>query len=178
MYLFHTNTLTQTYIQCILYKLTQVYTLCITLKCLIFNNVMVLHLPCNAGSNYIKLRKDFKGQWNPRGDCSFEEGFLVLNPMHKTLNVFPKHCSASFVFCFWQGRVGRVGAWKFAGDNSKGFSPINVPNQPVDCLVQGIRPVCGPATVGQTTNKGFTGCGLVHRVFCIFDLNNEMQVPN
>ena len=42
-----------------------------------------------------------------------------------------------------------VEAWKFAGDNSKGFSPINVPNQPVDYLVQGIRPVCGPTTVGQ-----------------------------
>ena len=28
-----------------------------------------------------------------------------------------------------------VEVWKFAGDNSKGFSPINVPNYPVDFLV-------------------------------------------
>ena len=65
-----------------------------------------------------------------------------------------------------------VGAWKFAGSNSKGFSPINVPNQLVDCLVQGIHPVCGPATVGQVTKtKAFTGCGPVHRIFLYF-LNN------
>ena len=64
--------------------------------------------------------------------------------------------------------VQGVGAWKIAGDNSKGFSPINVPNQPVDCLVEGIRPVCGPATIGQgNKTKGFTGCGPVHRVFVI-----------
>ena len=42
-----------------------------------------------------------------------------------------------------------------------------------DCLVWGIRPVCSPATVGQSNkNKGFTGCGPVHRVyFCIFYLS-------
>ena len=28
-----------------------------------------------------------------------------------------------------------VGASKFEGENSKGFSPINIPNYPVDCLV-------------------------------------------
>ena len=44
-----------------------------------------------------------------------------------------------------------VEAWKFVGNNRKGFSSLNVPNQPVDCLVQGIRLVCGPATVGQVT---------------------------
>ena len=55
-----------------------------------------------------------------------------------------------------------VEAWKFAGDNSKGFSPINVPNQPVDCLEQGIRPVYGPATLGQSNTRVY-GCGTVHR---------------
>ena len=34
------------------------------------------------------------------------------------------------------------------------------------CLVWGIRPVCGPATVGQVTKiKGFTSYGPVHRVY-------------
>ena len=62
-----------------------------------------------------------------------------------------------------------VKAWKFTGNNSKGFSPINVPNYPVDFLVWGIHSVCGPATVGQSNKtKGFTGCGPIHREFCIF----------
>ena len=42
-----------------------------------------------------------------------------------------------------------------------------------DCLVSGIRPVYGPATVGQVTKiKGFTGCSLVHRIyFCVLVLS-------
>ena len=65
--------------------------------------------------------------------------------------------------------LGTVEAPKFVGNNSKGFSP-NQPSQLARyCLVWGIRPVCGPATVGQSNkNKGFTGCGSVHRVFFVF----------
>ena len=37
------------------------------------------------------------------------------------------------------------------------------------CLVWGIRPVYGPATVGQVTVKAcFTGCGTVHRLSVFF----------
>ena len=63
-----------------------------------------------------------------------------------------------------------VEAWKFAGNQQQGILPIQRSQLARDCLVWGIRPVCGPATVGQSNkNKGFTGCGLVHRVyFCIF----------
>ena len=49
------------------------------------------------------------------------------------------------------------------------------------CLVWGIRPVYGPATVGQVTVKAyFTGCGSVHRlsVFFSFMFMYVMQVPN
>ena len=49
------------------------------------------------------------------------------------------------------------------------------------CLVWGIHPVYGPATVGQVMVKAyFTGCGLVHRlsVFFSFMFMYEMQVPS
>ena len=49
------------------------------------------------------------------------------------------------------------------------------------CLVWGIRPVYGPATVGQVTVKAyFTSCILIHRliVFFSFMFRYDMQVPN
>ena len=49
------------------------------------------------------------------------------------------------------------------------------------CLVWGIHPVYGLATVGQVMVKAyFTGCGLVHRlsVFFSFISMYDMQVPN
>ena len=48
------------------------------------------------------------------------------------------------------------------------------------CLVWKIRPVYGPATVGQVTVKAyFTGCGLVQGliVFFSFMFRYDMQVP-
>ena len=72
-----------------------------------------------------------------------------------------------------------IEAWKFAGDNSKGFSPIKVPNQPVDYLVQGIRPVCGPATVGQSNKtKALPVAAWSTEFLLFFDLMYDMQVPN
>ena len=63
-----------------------------------------------------------------------------------------------------------VEAWKFAGGNSKGFSPINVPNQLVDCLEYGIRPVCGLATVGQETKLKGLPVAARPTEFLYFDL--------
>ena len=49
------------------------------------------------------------------------------------------------------------------------------------CLVWEIRPVYGPATVGQVTVKDyFTGCGPVHHlsVFFSFIFNYNRQLPS
>ena len=72
-----------------------------------------------------------------------------------------------------------VEAWKFAGDNSKVFSPINVPNYLVDCLVWGIRPVCGPATIGQSNKTKVLSVAARSTMNFVFsDLMYDMQVPN
>ena len=74
---------------------------------------------------------------------------------------------------------GIVDAWKFVGNNKKGFSPVNIPNQPIDCLVLGIRPVYGPAIVGQsnkTKDLPVAAWSIVNFVF--FDLMYDMKVPN
>ena len=62
----------------------------------------------------------------------------------------------------------------------QGILPSQCSQLARDCLVWGIRPACGLATIGQVTKiKGFTGCGPVHRVyFCVFfSFKYEMQVP-
>ena len=72
----------------------------------------------------------------------------------------------------------RVEAPKLTGNNSKGFSPINVPNYPVDCLVWEIRPVCGTATVGQNNKTKALPVAARSTEFLYFDLDYEMRMPN
>ena len=66
-----------------------------------------------------------------------------------------------------------VEAWKFARQQQQGILPSQRSQLACDCLVWGIRPVCGLATVWQITKiKGFTGCGPVHCVyFCVFNFS-------
>ena len=48
-----------------------------------------------------------------------------------------------------------------------------------DCLVWGIRPVCGSTTVGQVTKQKVLPVAARSTVyFVFFDLMYEMQMPN
>ena len=104
----------------------------------------------------------------PPSFYSFSKGFQGFKPLVRALATF-----------LGLQPLPPIEAWKLAGNNKKGFSPINVPNQPVDCLVQGILPVYGPATVGQSNKtKALPVAARSNVNFVIVDLMYDMQVPN
>ena len=48
-----------------------------------------------------------------------------------------------------------------------------------NCLVWGIRLVCGPATVGQVTKQNVLPVAALSTIyFCIFLLKYDMHIPN